>query len=159
MPLRALVDIYVALGALPQSMDFPLAQAALAAGTLDGQDTFATTLVATRGFASGQKFVTRWGAFSDVMIFAVRKAAWDAWPPDRRALFRETALQAAREVDALAREDAALTELHKEGVTIVRVSAAQRAALRDAAQGAIATWTNAVGADLADAARAAAAAK
>ena len=62
-PIRPVLEFYLTLGALPQSMDFAQAQAALAAGTLDGQDTMATTLVATRAYASGQKFVTRWGAF------------------------------------------------------------------------------------------------
>jgi len=45
--------------------------------------------------------------------------------------------------------------LTKEGVTIVRLSPLQRAALREAAQPAIAAWTNAVGADLVGIARAA----
>ena len=46
LPLRSLIDVYLALGALPQSMNFAQAQAALAAGTLDGQDAMPTTLVA-----------------------------------------------------------------------------------------------------------------
>ncbi len=96
MPLRQVIDVYVALGALPQAMGFAQAQAALAAGTLDGQDAMPTTLVATRAYASGQKFVTRWGAFADVMVFAVRKAAWDAWTEDRRALVRSAAERAAQ---------------------------------------------------------------
>ena len=155
MPLRPVLDVYLALGALPQSMTFALTQAALSAGTLDGQDTMPTTLVATQAFASGQKFVTRWGAFADVMVFAVRKATWDAWPEDRRVLVRGAAEQAAREANALAREDAALAQLTKEGVTIVRLSSTQRAALRDAAQPAIAAWTAAIGADLVSVAKAA----
>jgi TRAP-type transport system periplasmic protein len=155
MPLRSVIDVYLALGALTQSMSFAQAQSALVAGTLDGQDAMPTTLVATRAYASGQKFVTHWGAFTDVMVFAVRKAAWDAWPEDRRVLVRRAAEQAAREANALAREEAALAQLTKDGVTIVRLSAAQRAALREAAQPAIAAWTNAVGAELVSAARAA----
>jgi len=155
MPLRHVIDVYAALGALPQAMGFAQAQAALAAGTLDGQDAMPTTLVATRAYASGQKFVTRWGAFADVMVFAVRKGAWDAWTEDRRALVRAAAERAAREANALAQEDAALAQLTQDGVTIVRLSPSQRAALRDAAQPAIAAWSNAVGADLVDAARAA----
>ena len=91
MPLRSVIDVYVALGALPQSMGFAQAQAALAAATLDGQDSLPTTLVATRAYASGQKFVTRVGAFADVMVFAARKASWDAWRDDRRALIRNAA--------------------------------------------------------------------
>jgi TRAP-type C4-dicarboxylate transport system substrate-binding protein len=158
MPLRSVIDVYLALGALTQSMSFAQAQSALAAGTLDGQDTMPTTLVATRAYASGQKFVTRWGAFSDVMVFAVRKAAWNTWPEDRRVLVRCAAEQAAREANALAREEVALAQLTKEGVTIVRLSATQRAALREAAQPAIAAWINAVGAELVSVARAAVAA-
>ena len=155
MPLRSVIDVYVALGALPQAMNFAQAQAALAAGTLDGQDSLPTTLVATRAYASGQKFVTRWGAFADVMVFAVRKASWDAWPEDRRTLVRGAAETAAREANAMAQEEAALAQLTKEGVTIVRVSSAQRAALREAAQPAIDAWINAVGAELVSTARAA----
>ena len=155
MPLRSVIDVYLALGASTQSLSFAQAQSALVAGTLDGQDTMPTTLVATRAYASGQKFVTRWGAFTDVMVFAVHKAAWDTWPEDRRMLVRSAAEQAAREANALAREEAALAQLTKEGVTIVRLSATQRAVLREAAQPAIAAWTNAVGAELVSAARAA----
>jgi len=153
-PLRSLIDVYTALGASPQSMSFAQAQAALAAGTLDGQDGMPTTLVAARASVFGQKLVTRWGAFTDVMVFAVRKTSWDAWPEDRRALVRAAAEQAAREANALAREDAALAQLTKDGVTILRLSPAQRNAFRDAAQPAIDAWTSSVGAELASAAQA-----
>jgi len=158
MPLRPVIDVYIALGALPQAMGFAQAQAALAAGTLDGQDAMPTTLAATRAYASGHKFVTRWGAFADVMVFAVRKAAWDSWTEDRRALVRGAAERVAREVNALALEEVALLQLTKDGITIVRLSSSQRAAFVDAAQPAIAAWSNAVGADLAASARAAVAA-
>jgi TRAP-type C4-dicarboxylate transport system substrate-binding protein len=159
MPLRQVIDVYAAIGALPQAMGYAQAQAALAAGTLEGQDAMPSTLVATRAYASGQKFVTRWGAFTDIMVFAVRKGAWDSWSEDRRALVRGAAERAAREADAPAQEDAALAQLTKDGVTIVRLSPSQRAAFVDAAQPAIAAWVNAVGADLVDAARAAAVGK
>ncbi len=158
MPLRPVLEFYLALGALPQSLNFAMTQAALSSGTLDGQDAVPTTLVATRAFASGQKFVTRWGAFSDVMVFAVRKTAWDAWSEDRRRLVRLSAEQAAREANALAREETALAQLTKEGVTIVRLSPAQRAALREATAPAIAAWTRTVGSELVNAAQAAVAA-
>ncbi len=158
MPLHPVIDVFLALGARPRSMGFAEAQAAFAAGTLDGQDALPTTLVATRASAAGQRYVTRWGAFADVMVFAVRKAAWDAWTEDRRAIFRSAAEQAARESSALAREDAALAQLTKEGVTIVRPSPSQRTMLRDAAQSAIAGWVSAVGEDLVVTAKAAVAA-
>ncbi|HQR10131.1 MAG TPA: TRAP transporter substrate-binding protein DctP [Casimicrobiaceae bacterium] len=158
MPLRPMLEVFLSLGAQPQSMSFAEAQAAYVAGTLDGQDARPTTLVGTRAAASGQKFITRWGAFADVMVFAVRKVAWDAWTEDRRELVRSAALQAARESDALAREEAALAQLTREGVTIVRLSPPQRATLRDLAKSAIAAWTGAAGVELVEAARSAVAA-
>jgi TRAP-type C4-dicarboxylate transport system substrate-binding protein len=156
--LRSLIEVYVALGALPESMNFALAQAALAAGTLAGQDALPTTLVATRASASGMKFITRWGAFADAMVFAVRKASWDAWPEERRVLVRGAAEQAAREANALALEEAALAQLTRDGVTILRLSPTQRNAFRDAAQPAINAWIDLVGAELAGSAQAAVAA-
>jgi len=152
--LRSLIELYAALGAVPQSMNFAQAQAALAAGTLAGQDTLPTTLVATRASVSGMKFITRWGAFADVMVFAARKASWDSWSEERRLLVRNAAEQAAREVNALAREEAALEQLTKDGVTILRLSPVQRHAMRDAAQPAIDRWTGLVGAELAGTAQA-----
>ncbi len=151
---RSLIDVYIALGAAPQSMNYGQAQAALAAGMLDGQDGMPTTLLAARAFVSGQKFITRWSAFTDVMVFAVRKASWDAWPDERRVLVRAAAEQAAREANALAQEEAALAQLNKEGVTILRLSPAQRNAFRDAAQPAIDAWISSVGVELARAAQA-----
>jgi TRAP-type C4-dicarboxylate transport system substrate-binding protein len=152
---RPVVDFYLALGALPQSLGYAQAQAAFAAGTLDGQDAMPTALAATRAYATGQKFVTRWGALADAMVFAVRKAAWDAWPEERRLRVRAVAERIAREADALPREEAALAQLTKEGVTIVRLSSAQRSAMRDAAQPAIAKWEATVGADVVEVARSA----
>ncbi|MEO8752074.1 MAG: TRAP transporter substrate-binding protein DctP [Casimicrobiaceae bacterium] len=158
MPLRPVLEVFAALGAQPRSMAFAEAQAAYVAGTLDGQDARPTTLVGTRAAASGQKFITRWGAFADVMVFAVSKATWETWSEDRRVLVRGSAEQAARESDALAREEAALAQSTQEGVTIVRLSPPQRATMRDAAQSAIAAWTSAAGVELVEAARSAVAA-
>ncbi|MCC6198113.1 MAG: TRAP transporter substrate-binding protein DctP, partial [Burkholderiales bacterium] len=111
-----------ALGARAQAMNLADAQAALAAGTLDGQEAAASTLATTRIVASGQRYVTRWGAFADVMVFAVRQGVWDGWSADQRTAAQAAATQAARDAGALAREDAALAELTRQGVTLVRLS-------------------------------------
>ena len=154
-PVPLVTETYAALGARAESMPAPAAQAAFAAGTLDGQDAWASTLAATRAAASGQRFVTRWGAFSDAMIFAVRKPVWDTWSEAQRTAVRTAAGEAARDAAALSREDAALGELTKQGVTIVRLAAQQRAAFRAAVDGVWSKWTSALGADLVAAALAA----
>jgi TRAP-type transport system periplasmic protein len=158
LSLRPVVDVYLGLGALPRAMGYAEAQAAFAGGGLDGQDAMPSVLAASHAYASGQKFVTLWGAFADVMVFAVRKSVWDAWPEERRVLVRAAAVQTAREANAPAREEAALAELTQQGVTIVRLSSIQRAALRVAAEAALAAWKAAVGAELVAAAEAAVAA-
>lgn len=153
-----LIETYATLGARPESMDFAQAQAAFASGALDGQDAPPSTLAATRAAASGQKSVTRWGAFTDQMVFAVRRPTWDAWTDAQRAIVRAAASEAARESAAPAREDAALADLTRQGVTIVQLTVAQRAALRASAQPVWSRWAGTMGADLVGAAEAAVAA-
>lgn len=148
MPNLLIVETFATLGSRPAAMAFAEAQAAFVAGTLDGQEAAPSTLAATRIAAVGQKYVTRWGAFSDVMVFAVRRASWDGWNDAQRTMVRSTASEAAREAAALAREEAAMAELTKQGVTIVRLTAAQRAAFRAAVQPVWDKWTGPIGVDL-----------
>ena len=148
-------ETLAALGARADAMSLADAQAAFAAGTLDGQEGPASTLAATRITASGQRFVTRWGAFGDVMIFAVRKVQWDYWTEEQRASARSTAVESAREAGALAREDAAIAELTKQGVTMVRLAPPQRAAFRATVAPVWTKWTGTIGAVLVRAAEAA----
>ena len=75
------VETLATLGARPASMPLADAQAQFAARTLDGQEGPASTLAAARVAASGLKFVTRWGAFADAMVFAVRQSAVVAVEP------------------------------------------------------------------------------
>ena len=145
MPYALVIDTMAALGARGEALSFADAQAALAAGTLDGQEAFATTLVATRIGATAQKFVTRWGAFADVMVFAVRRPVWNAWSDDQRQAVRAAAEAAALETAAPAREEAALAELTRQGVTLVRLSPPQRAAFRAAVDGVWKKWIPAIG--------------
>ncbi|MCC7327321.1 MAG: TRAP transporter substrate-binding protein DctP [Burkholderiales bacterium] len=153
-----LTETFATLGAKPSSMSFASAQAAFADGSLDAQEAPASTLAATRIAATGQKFVTRWGAFNDVMVFAVRRSVWEGWSDDQRALVRTHAAQVASEAGAVAREEAALAELTQQGVTLLRPTPAQRMALRAAVQPVWARWAAIIGTDLVGAAEAAVAA-
>lgn len=152
------IDTFAALSAQPLALDFAAAQAAFAAGTLDGQDALPSALAAQRITATGQRMVTRWGAFADAMIFAVRRPVWNGWTEAQRAHVRTAAQTAASEAQAVAREDAALAELVKQGVTVVRLAPAQRAVFRAAVQNVWTKWTPAIGPELVAAAEAAVAA-
>ncbi len=153
-----IIDTYAALSAQPQALDFAAAQSAYASGALDGQDALPSALAAQRITAVGQRTVTRWGAFADAMIFAVRRSVWEGWTDAQRKEVRAAALLAAREAQGIAREDAAVAELVKQGITVVTLSAVQRAALRAVAQNVWAKWTPAIGPELVAAAEAAVAA-
>ena len=155
IPNPIVIETFAALGSRPTAMGFADAQAAFLAGTLDGQEAAPSTLAATRIAAVGQKYVTRWGAFADVMVFAVRRATWDAWNERHRTAVRSAANDAARGAEALAREEMASTELTKQGVTIVRLTAAQRMAFRAAVQPVWDKWTPPIGVELVRAAEAA----
>jgi TRAP-type C4-dicarboxylate transport system substrate-binding protein len=155
VPNPLVIDTFATLGSIPLAMGSADAQAAFLGGTLDGQEAAPSTLAATRIAAIGQKYVTRWGAFADVMVFAVRRATWDAWNEAQRTVVRSAATEAARDAAALAREEAALAELTKQGVTIVRLSAPQRAAFSKAVQPVWDKWTGPIGAELVRAAQAA----
>ena len=149
------IDTYAALSAQPQTLDFAAAQAAYTSGALDAQDALPTALVAQRITAVGQRTVIRWGAFSDALIFAVRRPVWDAWTEALRRDVRAAAVLAAREAQGVSREDTALTELVKQGVTVVTLSSVQRAAFRAAVQNVWVKWTPAIGPELVAAAEAA----
>ena len=150
------VETLATLGARPVWMPLADAQAQFAARSLYGQEGPASTLAAARIAASGLRFVTRWGAFADAMVFAVRQSVWSRWSPAQQAAARTTALDAAREADGVAREEAAFAELGKQGVDVVRPTAAQRAALRAAVEPVWSKWTAPIGADLVADAQAAA---
>ncbi len=159
LPIPMVIDTFIALGALPQAMSYADAQRAFAAGRLDGQEAMPSTLAAAQVGLAGQKFVTRWGAFTDVMVFAVRRQVWDAWSQEQREIVRASAEQAAQEATAPTREDRALTDLVHQGITVVRLTPAQRDVLHAAAAPALAKWTETIGVDVVAAAKVAVATK
>lgn len=150
------IDTFGALGIRTEAMSLRDARAAFAGGALDGQEAMPSTLAATRIGSTRQKFVTRWGAFADVMVFAVRREIWDRWSGETRQRARAAAQDAAREAGALAREEQALGELNKQGITIALLAPVQRAAFRAAVQSVWDRWTPVIGADIVAAAVAAA---
>ncbi len=149
------VETLSALGARPEAMALADAQAGFASRALGGQEGAPSTLAAARIAAWGLLTVTRWGAFADVMVFAVREAVWKQWSAEQQSVAREAAAEAIRAAGALAREETALAELGKQGVTVVRPTPAQRAAMRAAAEPVWSKWSAPIGAELVAAAMAA----
>jgi TRAP-type C4-dicarboxylate transport system substrate-binding protein len=78
--------------------------------------------------------------------------------PAKRDRLLAAATQAARESDALAREEAALLALRRQGMTVQRLSEAQRELFRQAVAPMFEKWAGIAGAELVEAARRAVAA-
>ncbi len=144
------VDALAALGARPQAMSFAQAQAALAAGAIDGQEGPPTSFAAARLPAAGYGQVLRWGAFGDAMLFAVRRAVWAAWTDDQRRAAVDTARNAALAAAPLRAEDDALARLAAQGMAELAPTAEGIEAFRSAAASAREAWRAHVGVDLVD---------
>jgi TRAP-type C4-dicarboxylate transport system substrate-binding protein len=156
-PSAPLIDLFVGFGAEPRAMSFAEAQAAWRAGALDGQEGTLATLAAARLDTLGVKHVLLWGAVAECAVFAANSQAWNRWTEAERAVVRDAALQAARELPALARaeNDAARVELQKRGVQVTRLTATGRSAFAAAARSVYDKWAAIAGADLVHAAEAA----
>jgi len=151
-------DLFTSLGALPQAMAIADAHAAFRAGTLDAQEGTLATLAAARLDTFGVKHVLLWDAVAECAVFAANKAAWNGWTDETRSIVREAALQAARELPGLAQAENAVAQaaLGVRGVTVMRLTAAGRAAFAAATRGVYDKWAAVVGADLVSATEAAA---
>ncbi len=152
-----LIDLFTSLGALPQAMAVADAHAAFRAGTLDAQEGTLATLAAARLDTLGVKQVLLWDAVAECAVFAANKSAWNSWTDEARSIVREAALQAARELPALAQaeNDAAQAALGRRGVTVTRLTATGRAAFAAATRGVYDKWAAVIGADLVSATEAA----
>ncbi|MDH4181829.1 MAG: TRAP transporter substrate-binding protein DctP, partial [Betaproteobacteria bacterium] len=135
-----LQDVLRALGAVPQSLPFVEAQAAFAAGSLDGQEGLPSALAAARVVVRGQRHVTDLGGIGDAMVFAVRSAVWSAWSPAQRERAQAAAERAIAETKALEAEQAALRQLAARGASVLRLTGAGQQAFRTAAREADVRW-------------------
>ncbi len=147
-PMPLVHDTLLSLGVRPQAMSFSEAQAAFAKGALDGQEGPPSSLEAARAHASGQRHLTEWGALADAMLFAVHKPLWTSWDETQRETARRTARQAIAETAALAREEAAVNALARNGISVLRLTPAGHAVFRAAAKDVVARWREAIGADV-----------
>jgi tripartite ATP-independent transporter DctP family solute receptor len=144
-----MLDIFNALGANPTQMSWADAQPALATGAVDGQELPVSIYYHSKMQTIGQKYFTRWNYIGSALIFAVNRDVWKGWSEADREIVRQAAIDAAKENIALARQDdALLKELETQGVEVVRPTAEEFKAFRQAAQPVYDKWTPSIGADL-----------
>jgi tripartite ATP-independent transporter DctP family solute receptor len=158
-------DTFSALGANPTQMSWADAQPALASGAVDGQENPLHIFTAAKLNTVGQKYVTAWGYLADPLLFVVNKDVWASWTAEDRDIVRQAAVDAGRQEVALARKGltAADDSMYKEvaalGVTVTRLSAAEKDAFVKATRPVYDKWTQTIGPDLVRKAEAAVAAR
>jgi TRAP-type transport system periplasmic protein len=158
-------DTFTALGANPTQMSWADAQPALASGAVDGQENPLHIFVASKLNTVGQKYVTLWGYVADPLIFIVNRDVWNSWTPEDREIVRQAAVDAGKQEVALARkgltagDDSMLKEVAALGVTLTRLTPAEKEAFVKATRPVYDKWAQTVGTDLVKKAEAAVAAR
>jgi TRAP-type C4-dicarboxylate transport system substrate-binding protein len=153
------------MGANPTAMSWADAQPAMASGAVDGQENPLHIFTAAKLNNVGQKFVTTWGYLADPLIFVVNRDVWNSWTPEDREIVRQAAIDAGKQEIALARkglsaaDDAMYKEVAAMGVTVTRLTPAEKDAFVKATRPVYDKWALTVGPDLVKKAEAAVAAR
>lgn len=148
------VETITALGGNPVQMSWADAQPAMATNAVDGQENPLSVFSAAKLHTVGQKHVTLWGYVADPLIFVVSRQVWESWTPEDQRAVREAAEQAAAEEVALARkgisgsDDAMLKAIEANGVSVVRLSEAEKLVFQKATRPVFDKWVKLVGAPL-----------
>ena len=159
------LDTFTALGANPTQMSWADAQPALASGAVDGQENPLSIFTAAKLHTVGQKHLTLWGYVADPLIFVVNKEVWKSWTPADQAIVRQAAVDAGKQQIAIARKGVVeadqplLKELGALGVTVTKLTPAEREAFVQATRPVYDKWKKQIGADLVTAAEKAIAAR
>jgi TRAP-type transport system periplasmic protein len=159
------LDTFRALGANPTQMSWADAQPAFASGAVDGQENPMSIFTAAKLHTVGQKFVTMWGYVADPLVFVVNREVWESWTPADRDIVRQASIDAGKQQIAIARKglaeaDAPLVkEIEGMGVTVTRLSPAEREEFVKLTRPVYDKWKNQMGAPLVEKAEQAIAAR
>jgi tripartite ATP-independent transporter DctP family solute receptor len=148
------LDTFTALGANPTQMSWADAQPALSTGAVDGQENPLTIFTVAKLQNVGQKHVTLWGYVADPLIFVVNEQVWKSWKKEDQDAVRAAAEQAGKENIALARkgiagnDESVIKEIEGLGVTVTRLSDADRKKFQTATKSVYDKWKGQIGNDL-----------
>jgi tripartite ATP-independent transporter DctP family solute receptor len=148
------LDTFTALGANPTQMSWADAQPALSTGAVDGQENPLTIFTVAKLQNVGQKHVTLWGYVADPLIFVVNEQVWKSWKKEDQHAVRAAAEQAGKENIALARkgiagnDESVIKEIEGLGVTVTRLSEADKRKFQAATKSVYDKWKGQIGADL-----------
>ena len=145
------LETFTALGANPTQMSWADAQPAMASGAVDGQENPLSVYMAAKLNTVSQKHLTLWSYVADPLMFVVNKQVWASWTPEDQAIVRQAAVDAAKEQIAIARkglveaDQPLVKELQGLGVTVTKLSPAERDAFAKATRPVFDKWKKQIG--------------
>jgi len=148
------IDTFTALGANPTQMSWADAQPAFASGAVDGQENPMSIFTAAKLHTVGQKHLTMWGYVADPLIFVVNKEVWESWTPADREIVRQAAVDAGKQNIDIARkgmveaDQPLLKDIAALGVTITKLTPAERDAFVTMTRPVYDKWKTQIGAPL-----------
>jgi len=159
------LDTFRALGANPTQMSWADAQPAFASGAVDGQENPMSIYTAAKLHTLNQKYVTLWGYVADPLVFVVNREVWASWSSADREIVRQAAIDAGKQQIAIARtglveaDAPTIKSVQALGVTVTRLTPAEREAFVAATRKVYAQWKGTIGAELVNRAETAIAAR
>lgn len=144
------IDVFDALGANPQQIQWTETFSALQQGVVDGQENPVGSIIVPQRLYEVQDYLTEWHYSYDPIFVGVSERLWNSWDADTQSLVRDAAQQAMAYQRNLAREQTStgVETLKQNGMAITTLDDAQLQAFRDATSDVYDQWAARVGEDL-----------
>ncbi|SDO12324.1 DctP family TRAP transporter solute-binding subunit [Vreelandella arcis] len=144
------IDVFNALGANPQQIQWTETFSALQQGVVDAQENPVGSIIVPQRIYEVQDYLTEWHYSYDPIFVGVSEQLWESWSEDTRTTVQEAADQAMQYQVDISREKtkSGIQTLKEHGMQITTLSEEQLQAFRDATQPVYESWAKKVGQDL-----------
>lgn len=146
-------EMFAALGAIPVGMNWTEALQAITQGAVDGQENPVVSVIIPSKLWQSHKYITLWHYALDPIVLGASKKTWQKLSADDRALIQSAAdavcgWQKEQSRAGLEQNGASLAALQRNGMEIVELSAAERAAFQERTRPVFDNFSKQVGVDL-----------
>ncbi|ALM50913.1 DctP family TRAP transporter solute-binding subunit [Halomonas huangheensis] len=144
------IDVFNALGANPQQIQWTETFSSLQQGVVDGQENPIGSIIVPQRIYEVQDYLTEWHYSYDPIFVGVSKQLWDSWDDTTQSMVQSAADQAMQYQRDVAREatENGIETLAENGMQISTLDDAQLQAFREATQSVYDSWASKVGEDL-----------
>ena len=144
------IDVFDALGANPQQIQWTETFSALQQGVVDGQENPVGSIIVPQRLYEVQDYLTEWHYSYDPIFIGVSEKLWSSWDEKTQRLVQDSADQAMQYQTELAREqtESGIKTLEDKGMTVTTLTEDQLQKFRDATSSVYDAWGQKVGKDL-----------